>query len=86
MNAVRIGALWCPSCLIMRGVYDKLLKERNIPIHDVDIDLSPKEADHYRPGTILPVLIFFDGDVERLRIVGEKSKKEIIKRLEELLA
>lgn len=86
MKAVRIGAMWCPSCLIMRGVYDKLLKERDIAITDIDIDLSPKEAEAYRPGTILPVLILFDGDVERLRIIGEKSKKEIIKRLEELNA
>lgn len=86
MNAVRIGALWCPSCLIMRGIYDKLLKERNIPIVDIDIDLQPEEASRHRPGTILPVVVFYVDDREVSRIVGEKSKKELIKRLEELLA
>lgn len=84
MNAVRIGAMWCPSCLIMRSVYDRLLKEYAIPIKDIDIDLSPAEADAYKPGTILPVLIIFDNGTERLRIVGEKSKKEIKNRLEGL--
>lgn len=84
MKAVRIGAMWCPSCLIMRNVYDKLLKEYGIPIQDIDIDLSPAEADVYHPGTILPVLIILDDDKERLRIVGEKSKKEIKHRLEGL--
>jgi hypothetical protein len=68
----------------MRGVYDKLCKERNIPIVDIDIDLQPEEAARHRPGTILPVLVLFDGDREVARIVGEKSKKELVKRLEEL--
>lgn len=85
MKAVRIGALWCPSCLIMRGTYDKLLKERHIPIEDIDIDLQQDKAEGYKPGTILPVLILLEEEKEIARIVGEKSKKEIIKRLEELL-
>jgi thiol-disulfide isomerase/thioredoxin len=84
VKAVRIGAMWCPSCLIMRGVYDKLLKDLEIPIEDIDIDLSPIAAQAYQPGTILPVLIILDDGRERLRIVGEKSKKEILKRLEGL--
>lgn len=84
MRAVRIGAMWCPSCLIMRNVYDKLFKERGIAIEDIDIDLSPVQANAYQPGTILPVLILLDGEKEVLRIVGEKSKKEILKRLEGL--
>lgn len=84
MRAVRIGAMWCPSCLIMRSVYDKLFKERGIAIEDIDIDLAPAAAQAYQPGTILPVLILFDDRTELLRIVGEKSKKEILKRLEGL--
>ncbi|MCK7484889.1 MAG: thioredoxin family protein [Bacillus subtilis] len=84
MKVIKIGALWCPSCLIMNSVYKKLLPQYGfLDITELDIDIHQNEAERWHPGTILPVVIFVEDNVERHRIVGEKSKKEIIKYLEE---
>jgi thiol-disulfide isomerase/thioredoxin len=84
MRVIKIGALWCPSCLIMNSMYAKLFNTYGLTdITEIDIDMNPEAANRWHPGTILPVVLFVENDVERHRIVGEKSKKEIIKLLEE---
>ena len=48
-----------------------------------DYDMNKEEVEKYNPGTILPVIIFRKNDKE-IRLVGEKTKEEIIEVIEEL--
>lgn len=73
-----VTALWCPSCLTMRPRYATILKQHSdwqIVEHDYDFDELYIEQE--KIGKILPVAIFMDGDREILRLIGEKSLKEI---------
>ena len=38
----------------------------------------------YNVGDILPVFIFFDGDKEITRVIGEVSEKEMLNKLREV--
>ena len=83
MKVVRVSALWCMSCLVMRNRYDQWFK--NLGIDSVlDLDFDEDDIDAYHIGDILPVVIIYDNDKEILRIVGEKSKKELKKIFENL--
>lgn len=83
MKVVRITALWCMSCLVMKSRYNRLFKTYNIEdVVDLDFDLDNVKA--YKPGQILPVVIIYKDDKEIHRIVGEKSKKQLIKIFESL--
>jgi thiol-disulfide isomerase/thioredoxin len=85
MKAILISAIWCPSCLIMKSLYQKIWKQYpSIIIEHIDYDDEPDKVVLYKVGTILPVLIFIDEDTEILRIVGEKSKKEVARLLEDI--
>ena len=78
MKIIRISAVWCPSCLIMRERYDTIEKQYpNIEFKAYDIDFD-EEAASYNVGKILPVLILFNNDgLELERIIGEKKVAEI---------
>lgn len=83
MRVVRISALWCMSCLLMKGRYDKVFKAYGIEeVQDLDYDLD--RVDAYDPGHILPVVIIYDKDQEIKRIVGEQSKKTLNKLFSEI--
>ena len=45
--------------------------------------MYPEEVKKYDIGDVLPVVIFMDNDKEVFRLVGEKSKEEIVKAIEE---
>ncbi len=75
MKLVKVSAMWCPACLIMRSRMDKL----NLDIEQVeyDYDLDDDIVKNYNVGDILPVFILFDGDKELRRLIGEKSEDEL---------
>jgi hypothetical protein len=78
MKAVRITAMWCMSCLVMKSRYDRMFKAYDIDeIIDLDYDLD--HVEQYQAGRILPVVIIYDKDEEKIRIIGEKSKKQLKK-------
>ena len=64
MKLVKVSAMWCPACLIMRSRMDKL----NLDIEQVeyDYDLDDDIVKNYNVGDILPVFILFDGDKESI--------------------
>ncbi|MDD3341310.1 MAG: thioredoxin family protein [Bacilli bacterium] len=77
MKCIRIGAVWCPACLIMRNRWKKLdssLKDIEIVEYDLDMD---EDKITYEVGNILPVCIFEKEGVEIERIIGEKTEKEL---------
>lgn len=77
MKVIRISAIWCSSCIIMKQRFNELSKDYNIEIVDLDYDLDYEKFEKYNIGDILPVHIIGDK-----RLIGEHSKEEIKEFLE----
>jgi thiol-disulfide isomerase/thioredoxin len=82
ISVIRISAIWCSSCIIMKNRYDEVFKPLGIKVTDYDFDDELEQFEPLKIGSILPVVILYSDAVEVMRIVGEKSKKELIKLLE----
>lgn len=86
MKIIKINAMWCPGCLISKSIWNDIEKE--YPNHEyinLDYDLDEDLVEKYNVGELLPVVIIEDNDKEIKRIIGEKTKKEILESLSELL-
>lgn len=85
MKIIRINAMWCSGCLVSKGIWKEIEKEYpNYEYIDYDYDLDSDIVEKYSVGDIVPCVIVLDDNIEIKRIVGEKSKKEILKELEEI--
>lgn len=84
MEVIKINAIWCSGCLVMNKVWKQVLEEKDIKTVELDYDMDEDEVKKYNPGDILPVFIFLNNNQEVLRIVGEKSKKEILEEIRKL--
>ena len=40
MKIIKIGAIWCPGCLIMKKVWNNILKDYNLNIIELDYDMD----------------------------------------------
>lgn len=79
MKVIKVGAVWCGSCLNMKHVWNDIEKEYNIEVVSLDYDFDEEEVMKYNVGNKLPVAIIVDEDGNELeRIIGEKKKQEII--------
>lgn len=76
MRLIKIGAVWCPACLIMNSKVNKIANKLNIQVIEYDYDIDSEEVKKYNIGSILPVMIL-EEDKEIDRLVGEHSDKEI---------
>lgn len=85
MKVINVSAMWCPSCLIMHDMMDEILNEKGFEVISYDYDFDSDKVEEYNVGKILPVYIFFDGEKEIKRIVGEHSKKEIEDEINEMI-
>lgn len=84
MKIIKIGALWCPACLITNKALDKIIDENdNIELINLDYDFDEEEVKKYNVGETLPVLIFEKDNKELFRLVGEKTYDEIMKAVGE---
>lgn len=84
MKIIKIGALWCPACIITNNSLNKLKEKYNLDIEELDYDFD--DIEEYDVGDILPVLVFKKDDKEIDRLIGEKTESEIeevIKKYEE---
>ena len=36
MRIIKIGAIWCPGCLVMKKVWNNILKEYDLDITELD--------------------------------------------------
>ena len=77
MKVIEITAIWCPSCLVMRPIYEKIYEKYNLDVTKLDYDTD--DIKEYNVGNILPVLIINDK-----RFIGEVKMKEIENYLESL--
>lgn len=86
MKVVRINAVWCSGCLVMKKVWRDIEKEiKNIEFIDYDYDMDEEEVKKYNIGDIVPVNIFYVGDKEVSRLIGEKSKNEVLEEVKKVL-
>jgi thiol-disulfide isomerase/thioredoxin len=87
MKVIKIGAMWCPACIITNKYWKNLKNEyQNVNFIDYDIDLDEEKVKEYNIGKILPeIIIFDDEDKEIKRIVGEKKQEEIEKEIGEIV-
>ena len=76
MRIIKIGAVWCPGCLIMKKVWNKIISDYpNLDIVNLDYDMNSNEVQKYEAGKVLPIVIFVDEDNHELeRLIGEQSE------------
>lgn len=77
MKIIRITAIWCSSCIIMKSRFNDIIKDKDIEVIDLDYDMD--DIDKYNIGDMLPVFIKIKDNKELDRLVGEHSKEEIKK-------
>lgn len=84
MKIIRISAIWCPACLVMRPIMNEI--ESIFPnIEHIEYDYDLDDISKYNVGDILPVFILEDNEKELVRIIGEKKKEEIVNILKEYI-
>ena len=85
MKILRISAIWCPACIIMRPIYDEIVKKYGFESKELDYDFDEEEVKPLEVGKKLPVAIIYDDNGNELtRICGEKKLKEIEEVIEGL--
>lgn len=83
MRIVRINAIWCNGCLVMKKIWKEVESiYPNIEVTNLDYDFDSEEVKKYDVGDILPVTIFYDNDKEIKRLIGEKTTSDIINVIE----
>lgn len=84
MKVIKIGAIWCPGCLVMKPLWSELEKENpDLLTVYLDFDKDKEKISKYDIGSDIPVFIFLDKEGNELeRLVGEFSKKEILAKIE----
>lgn len=79
-----IGAVWCPSCLIVNQHLKKIQKKYDICIENLDYDFDEEKVKQYDVGTKLPTIILKDEKNKEIkRLSGEKTYSEILEWLGE---
>ncbi len=82
MRMVRITALWCSSCLLMKNRWNQVFANYpDLEIIDYDFDEDESMIKKYNVGTTLPVVIIEAEGKEIDRMVGEYSKKQLAKKI-----
>lgn len=83
MKLVRISSMWCTSCIVTYPIWKEIQETYpNLEYEELDYDLDDVQE---QVGDILPVVILKDQDQEITRIVGEKTKKEMLEILEKFI-
>ena len=79
MRIIKIGAIWCPGCLVMKKVWKNIANDySDLDITELDYDFDNAKVNKYNPGKVLPVVIFMDKDNHELeRLIGEKKEEEL---------
>ena len=85
MKILRVSAIWCPSCIIMRPIYDEIVNKYNLESKELDYDFDEEEVSKLDVGKKLPVAILYKDDNELVRIIGEKKANEIEEIIEGLI-
>jgi thiol-disulfide isomerase/thioredoxin len=82
MKIIKIGAIWCSGCLVMKPRWKKIEQQiPNLNTKYFDYDESRSEVEKYNLDiSRLPTFIFLDKEEnELIRLTGEVSEKELSK-------
>lgn len=83
MRIIKIGAIWCPGCIVMKKVWNNIQKDYNLDITELDYDIDSEKVKRYNVGNVLPVVIFLDKDNDELdRVVGEQKEEKLIELID----
>jgi len=79
MKILKFGAVWCPSCLVMRPRWEKIERENEwLNTEYFDIDEFPEMIERYDLKEY-PTFIFLDKDKKEIeRKQGEISEKDLL--------
>lgn len=78
MKVIKIGAIWCPGCLVMKKIWNNILKDNELDILELDYDMDSLEVSNYNVGNVLPVVIFLDNNGDELdRLIGEQKESKL---------
>lgn len=85
MRVLKFGAVWCPGCLVMKPMWEKIEKENSwLKNKYYDFDEDKEAVLKWKVDEVLPVFIFVDKkDRELFRLKGERSKSELEKIIQE---
>ena len=82
MKIIKVGAVWCPACLVMASRINKIVDKYKLELVNYDYDIDNDIVNKYNVGNILPILILVDDNEKEIgRLTGEQS----IKKLEEFI-
>jgi len=86
MKILKVGAVWCKECLVMKPMWAEIEKEiTELETEYFDFDESAEELKKYNIKNI-PLFIFLDKDGEEfLRLTGIQNKEDLIKIIKENL-
>ena len=84
MKIIKISAIWCGACLITNKAWNELKKNYSFEAVELDYDMDEEEVLKYSPGKVLPVFLFFQGNQEVGRLVGEVHYQDLEKKLLEV--
>ena len=61
MKIIKIGSSWCPGCIVMKPIWERIEKEVNINTEYYDYDIYEDILkEKYNIKDKLPIIIFFD--------------------------
>lgn len=86
MKVIKIGAVWCNGCLVMRPRWAEIERENSwLKTEYLDFDNDRDRVKKYKVESgKLPVFIFLGKKGEEiLRIAGEIEKKDLLKAINE---
>ncbi len=85
MKVIKIGAVWCSGCLIMRPRWQQAERQNSwLKTESYDYDQDQEKIKKYNISPDrLPVFVFLDKEGKKIKeFSGELSKKEIQTLLE----
>lgn len=83
MKIIKIGAIWCPGCLIMKKVWKNILSDYTLQVEEFDLDMNSEEVKKYNPGNVLPIVIFLSNDGNEIcRLIGEQKESVLREYIE----
>ena len=87
MKIIKVGAMWCPACIVTNKYWKDLKNKYNsFEFIDLDLDMDEEEVKKLNIGSILPeIIVYDDNDKELKRIIGEKNKDEMEKAIGDVL-
>ena len=86
MRIIKIGAIWCPGCLVMKKIWNKINNLYDLDIVDLDYDMDSDEVSKYEVGNVLPVIVFLDKNGKELeRLIGEQKESKLIEIIDKYM-